>query len=58
MLHQAPEALEWTRIALLSKVADDEDTRYRVSSTLREFYDADTSKMYLLSRTLLLLFVL
>jgi hypothetical protein len=26
------------RIALLDKVADDEDTWHRVSSTLREFY--------------------
>jgi hypothetical protein len=37
---QVAEALERTRIVLLSKVADDEDTRRHMSSTLREFYDA------------------
>jgi hypothetical protein len=37
---KAAEALERTRIALLSKVADIEDNRHRMSSTLREFYAA------------------
>jgi hypothetical protein len=37
---QAAEALERTRIALLGKVADDEDARRHVSSTLHEFYTA------------------
>jgi hypothetical protein len=37
---QAAEALERTRITLLSKVADEEDARHRVSSTLHEFYAA------------------
>jgi hypothetical protein len=32
------EALERTRLVLLGKEADIEDTRHRVSSTLREFY--------------------
>jgi hypothetical protein len=35
---QVAEALEQTRIALLGKAADIEDTRHRVSSTLHEFY--------------------
>jgi hypothetical protein len=37
---QAAKALEQTRTALLGKVADAEDARRRVSSTLREFYTA------------------
>jgi hypothetical protein len=37
---QGTEALERTRFILLSKVAEDEDARCRMSSTLREFYDA------------------
>jgi hypothetical protein len=39
-LVQVAEALERTRLVLLSKVAKDEDTRHRISTTLREFYDA------------------
>jgi hypothetical protein len=34
------EALEQTCLVLLSKVAEDEDARRRMSTTLREFYDA------------------
>jgi hypothetical protein len=34
------EALEWTRLVLLSKVAEDEVARCRMSTMLREFYDA------------------
>jgi hypothetical protein len=34
------EALEWARLALLGKVAEDEANRRRVSTTLGEFYDA------------------
>jgi hypothetical protein len=37
---QVAEALERTRIFLLRKLADDEDTRRHMSSMLREFYDA------------------
>jgi hypothetical protein len=37
---QVAEALERTRIVLLSKVVEDEDARCRMSSTLCEFYDA------------------
>jgi hypothetical protein len=37
---QVAEALERTRIILLSKVAEDIDARCRMSSMLREFYDA------------------
>jgi hypothetical protein len=37
---QFAEALEWTRFVLLSKVAKDEDARCRMSTALREFYDA------------------
>jgi hypothetical protein len=37
---QVVEALERTRVILLCKVAEDVDTRRRMSSTLREFYDA------------------
>jgi hypothetical protein len=37
---QVAEALERTRLVLLSKVAEDEDTRCHMSATLREFYDA------------------
>jgi hypothetical protein len=33
------EALEWTRLVLLSKVAEDEANRCRASTTLSEFYD-------------------
>jgi hypothetical protein len=33
------EALERTRLVLLSKVAEDEANRCRVSTTLSEFYD-------------------
>jgi hypothetical protein len=33
------EALEWTRLILLSKVAEDEANRCRASSMLSEFYD-------------------
>jgi hypothetical protein len=36
---QVAEALEQTRIVLLSKVAEDIDARRRMSSTLHEFYD-------------------
>jgi hypothetical protein len=36
---QVAEALERTRLVLLSKVAEDEDDRCRMSTTLREFYD-------------------
>jgi hypothetical protein len=36
---QVTEALERTRLVLLSKVAEDEDARRRMSTTLREFYD-------------------
>jgi hypothetical protein len=36
---QVAEALERTRLVLLNKVAEDEDTRPRMSTTLREFYD-------------------
>jgi hypothetical protein len=36
---QVTEALERTRLVLLSKVAEDEDARCRMSATLREFYD-------------------
>jgi hypothetical protein len=34
------EALEQTRLVLLSKVAEEEATRHRMSTTRREFYDA------------------
>jgi hypothetical protein len=37
---QVAEALERTRLFLLSKVAEDEGARRRMSSTLHEFYDA------------------
>jgi hypothetical protein len=37
---QVVEALERTCLVLLSKVTEDEDTRRRMSTTLREFYDA------------------
>jgi hypothetical protein len=37
---QVAEALERTRLILLSKVAKNEDARCRMSTTLREFYDA------------------
>jgi hypothetical protein len=37
---QVTEALEWTRLVLLSKVAKDEDARCRMSTALREFYNA------------------
>jgi hypothetical protein len=40
-LVQVAEALERTRLVLLSKVAKDEDARRCMSTTLREFYDAD-----------------
>jgi hypothetical protein len=36
---QVVEALERTRLILLSKVAEDEDARRRMSTVLREFYD-------------------
>jgi hypothetical protein len=36
---QVAEALEWTRLILLSKVAEDEVTRRRMSTMLRELYD-------------------
>jgi hypothetical protein len=36
---QVAEALERTRLVLLSKVAEDKDTRHRMSAMLREFYD-------------------
>jgi hypothetical protein len=36
---QVAEALERTRLILLSKVAEDEDARRRMSNTLREFYN-------------------
>jgi hypothetical protein len=39
-LVQVAEALERTRLVLLSKVVKDEDARRRMSTTLREFYDA------------------
>jgi hypothetical protein len=34
---QVAEALEWTHLILLRKVAEDEDTRCHMSTTLREF---------------------
>jgi hypothetical protein len=34
------EALEQTHLILLSKVAEDEDARRRMSTALHEFYDA------------------
>jgi hypothetical protein len=37
---QVTEALERMRLVLLSKVAEDEDARHRMSTTLHEFYDA------------------
>jgi hypothetical protein len=37
---QVMEALEWTRLILLSKVAEDEDARRRMSTPLCEFNDA------------------
>jgi hypothetical protein len=37
---QVAEALERTHLVLLSKVAEDEDARRRMSTALREFYDA------------------
>jgi hypothetical protein len=37
---QVAEALERTRLVLLSRVAEEETTRRRMSTTLREFYDA------------------
>jgi hypothetical protein len=37
---QVAEALERMRLVLLSKVAEDEDARRRMSTALREFYDA------------------
>jgi hypothetical protein len=37
---QVAEALEWTHLDLLSKVAEDKDARRRMSTKLREFYDA------------------
>jgi hypothetical protein len=37
---QVAEALERTRLILLSKVAEEEAARCRMSTTLREFYDA------------------
>jgi hypothetical protein len=37
---QVAEALERTRLVLLSKMAEDEDARRRTSTALREFYDA------------------
>jgi hypothetical protein len=36
---QVAEALERTRLILLSKVAEDEDTQRHMSTMLREFYD-------------------
>jgi hypothetical protein len=36
---QVAEALEWTHLVLLVKVAEDEDARRRMSTMLREFYD-------------------
>jgi hypothetical protein len=40
---QVAESLERTRLILFSKVAEDEDTRRRMSATLHEFYDAHGS---------------
>jgi hypothetical protein len=37
---QVAEALERTCLILLSKVAEDEDARRRMSTMLHEFYDA------------------
>jgi hypothetical protein len=37
---QVAKALEQTRLVLLSKVPEDEDAQCRMSTTLREFYDA------------------
>jgi hypothetical protein len=37
---QVVEALERTRLVLLSRAAEEETTRRRMSTTLREFYDA------------------
>jgi hypothetical protein len=34
------EALERTRLILLSRAAEEEAVRHRMSTTLREFYDA------------------
>jgi hypothetical protein len=36
---QVAEALEWTRLVLLGKVAEDEIDRHRASTMLSEFYD-------------------
>jgi hypothetical protein len=36
---QVAEALERTRLVLLSKAAEEETVRRRMSTTLREFYD-------------------
>jgi hypothetical protein len=37
---QVAEALEWTRLVLLSKVTENEDARRRMSTVLRESYNA------------------
>jgi hypothetical protein len=37
---QVAEALEWTRLVLLSRAAGEETARRSMSTTLREFYDA------------------
>jgi hypothetical protein len=37
---QVAEALEKTRLVLLSRAAEEETTRRHMSTTLREFYDA------------------
>jgi hypothetical protein len=37
---QVAEALKWTCLVLLSKVAEDEDTQRQMSTMLREFHDA------------------
>jgi hypothetical protein len=36
---QVAQALEQTRLVLLSRAAEEETTRRRMSTTLREFYD-------------------
>jgi hypothetical protein len=38
---QVAEVLEWTHLVLLSKATEEETVRRRMSTTLREFYDAD-----------------
>jgi hypothetical protein len=46
------EALEWTRLVLLSKVAEDETNRCRAGTTLSEFYDVHGDASIELARDL------